>query len=112
MARKFRELLDAMPPKDRAEVSRRTEATMASMPLQELRQARHLSQQTLAEALGASQAAISKLERRADMYVSTLRRYVNALGGELEITARFPEGSVTIDQFHALDEAAGVGEPH
>ena len=43
---------------------------------------------------------------RTDMYVSTLRRFVEAMGGELEIVARFPDGSVQITQFHELDGAA------
>jgi hypothetical protein len=43
--------------------------------------------------------SISKLERRADMYISTLRDFVRAMGGDLEITARFPDGEVRINQF-------------
>ena len=68
-------------------------------PLYELRAARKLTQEKLAENLHVKQAAVSKLERRTDMYVSTLREFINAMGGELEITARFPEGSVRINQF-------------
>jgi hypothetical protein len=45
---------------------------------------------------------VSKLERRADMYVSALRTYVEALGGELEIVARFPDGAVRITQFEQI----------
>jgi hypothetical protein len=52
--------------------------------------------------LGVGQPAVAKLERRADMYVSNLRRYIEALGGSLEITARFPEGSVNIVNFGEL----------
>ena len=48
---------------------------------------------------GRSEASVSKLERRADMYISTLRGFVEAMGGELEIVARFPDGDVRIDQF-------------
>lgn len=46
---------------------------------------------------------MSKLERRADMYVSTLRRYIEAMGGSLEIRACFADGAVRINQFHELD---------
>ena len=53
------------------------------------------------------QAAVSKLERRADMYVSTLQSFVKAMGGELKITARFPEGTVEINQFEDVKKAAG-----
>ncbi len=56
--------------------------------------------------LAVGQPAVAKLERRADMYVSNLRRYVEALGGTLTITARFPDGAVTI----ADVGEAGAGE--
>ena len=71
----------------------------AEMALDELREAREMTQVHLAKILGVNQAAVSKLERRADMYVSTLQDFVKALGGELKITARFPEGTVEISQF-------------
>ncbi len=67
--------------------------------LAKLRLGRQLSQETLAERMGARQASVSKLERRTDLHLSTLRAYVEALGGTLEITARFPDGDVTIGSF-------------
>jgi transcriptional regulator with XRE-family HTH domain len=72
---------------------------IAEMPLREMRAARELTQEHLAKLLRVKQASISKLERRADMYVSTLRDFVKAMGGELEITAHFPEGDVRVTQF-------------
>ncbi|MBD0320311.1 MAG: XRE family transcriptional regulator [Gemmatimonadetes bacterium] len=86
----------------RERAARKTDVMLGEMPLHELRQARRLSQETLAQVLGTNQAGVSKMERRADMYVSTLRRYLRAMGGDLEITARFPEGSVRINQFEEL----------
>ena len=56
--------------------------------------------------LGVNQPAISKLERRAEMYVSTLQDFVRALGGELKITAKFPEGTVEIRQFEDARKVA------
>jgi hypothetical protein len=56
----------------------------------------------LAENLAVGQAAVLELERRTDMYVSTLQDFVKAMGGELKITARFPEGTVEINQFAAV----------
>jgi len=53
---------------------------------------------------------VSKLERRADMYVSTLQSFVKAMGGELKITTRFPEGTVEINQFEDVKKAAGNRE--
>ena len=72
---------------------------LAEMPLQELRHAKELSQAKLAEALHVNQAAISKLERRTDMYISTLRSYIKAMGGDLEVIAKFPDGDVRISNF-------------
>ncbi len=104
MARSFGELRAKMSP-EAQKVSQKKAATMlAQMPLTELRNARKLSQQQLAEVLNVKQGSISKLERRADMYISTLRNFVQAMGGNLDIVARFPEGSVQINQFEELDE--------
>ncbi len=74
----------------------------SAMALDELREARDMTQVHLAKVLGVNQAAVSKLERRTDMYVSTLHDFVKAMGGELTITARFPEGTVEINQFAAV----------
>jgi len=69
------------------------------LALRRLRQAYRQSREDLARALKVKQPAIAQLEQRADIYVSNLRRYVEALGGTLEITARFPDGEVTIANF-------------
>ena len=66
------------------------------MTLEELRKARSLSQAEMAAMLDAGQPAVAKLERRSDMHVGNLRRYVEALGGTLEITVRFPDASVVL----------------
>jgi len=104
--RPFRDLTKALSPARKARVAGKTAALETALALGELRKARAVSQQTLAGKLDVGQPAVAKLERRADMYVSNLRRYVEALGGELEITARFPEGSVTLE----LEEPAGTTE--
>jgi len=106
MAKKFRELRARMAPDRRKRAHERAAAMLANMPLQELRRARRLTQDGLAKVLRSTQAQISKLERRADMYVSSLRSYVEALGGELEIIARFPDGTVRITQFQDIDGPA------
>jgi DNA-binding transcriptional regulator YiaG len=98
-AKKFADLEARMSPERRAHVRARVEKLMEEMPLHELRRARELTQQQLADALGMEQGNISKLERRTDMYVSTLRSFVEALGGSLEIIARFPDGEVKIVHF-------------
>ena len=67
-----------------------------AMTLEELRKARALSQEDIATTLTVGQSAVAKLEKRTDMHVSNLRRYIEALGGTLEITARFPDASVVL----------------
>ncbi len=99
MAKKFRDLRARMSPERQQRAHQRAEAILDEMPLRELRQARQLTQEALARALRSQQALVSKLERRADMYVSSLRSYIEAMGGELEIIARFPDGAVRIRQF-------------
>src|SRR5262245_701545 len=99
MAKPFRLLEEQMGPERRARVEARLREAIANMPLDELREARALTQEHLAELLNVGQSAVSKLERRADMYVSTLRSIIKAMGGELEIRANFPDGAVCITQF-------------
>ena len=67
--------------------------------MQALRRALDLTQQQVAASLGINQVAVSKMEGQTDMYVSTLRRFVEAMGGERRIVAHFPEGNVEISQF-------------
>ena len=97
--RPFAELTRKLSPKRKARVAARVAELKAEMVLAELRRARRRSQEELARALKVNQPAVAKLEKRTDMYVSNLRRYVEALGGQLEITAKFPEGEVVIGNF-------------
>ena len=107
MAKKFSDLLAQMTPESQARAKARTQAMLAEMPLNELRRARGLSQKMLAEALHVQQPSIAKLERRTDMYISTLRSHIEAMGGELEVVARFPDGSVKISNFAELEARKG-----
>jgi len=100
MARNFKEIQAQIPPERRAKTEARVQKTIAMMALDELRHARQLTQAGLAGTLGVDQGSISKLERRTDMYISTLRSYIEAMGCNLLITASFPEGEVRIKQFH------------
>lgn len=109
MAKKFEELWAKMSPESRARSLALANKLRAEMPLHDLRHARGLSQEALARRLNVKQPSIAKLEQRTDMYISTLRDHIRALGGELEIIARFPEGDVKITNFAQLDEP--VREP-
>jgi DNA-binding XRE family transcriptional regulator len=104
MARNFKELQSKISPERRARTEERVKLAVREMALDELRQARQLTQARLADTLGVDQGSISKLERRTDMYVSTLRSYVEAMGGSLQIKAVFPEGEVRITQFQDVAE--------
>jgi len=99
MARKFSELRARMSPEAQSRAAARAEATLVEMQLQELRKARQVTQVEVAKAMNVEQAAVSKLERRDDMYVSTLRQYVMALGGELKLVASFPDGDIQVHPF-------------
>jgi DNA-binding transcriptional regulator YiaG len=105
MPRNFKELRETMSPESRARVEERVQQALRAMPLEELREARELTQTQLAQVLQVSQGAVSKVERRADMYISTLRSYIRAIGGDLQIRAVFPEGDVLINQFEDLAAA-------
>jgi len=65
-----------------------------------------LPQNMLADVLLAQQSSIAKLEKRTGMYISTQRSHIEAMGGELEIVARFPEGNVKISNFADLASPA------
>jgi hypothetical protein len=107
MARKFSELRAKMSPAARAESEREFRQMIEEMPLRRLRAARELTQENLAKVLRVKQSEVSKIERRTDMYLSTLASYVKAMGGTLEIRAAFPTGEVVkINQFESLTEPA------
>lgn len=102
MARNFRELEAKMSPERRARIAARVKEELAKMPLHQLRNAREMTQTRLAEVLEMDQGNISRLEKRTDMYLSTLRSYIEAMGGVLEIRAVFPDGEVKIDLLNKL----------
>ena len=87
MARNLVQVLAKLPAKRRAKVEKRA-AELAT--LKDLRQAVERTQEELATALGVGQDTISRLERRSDMLRSTLKRYVEAMGGKLNLIAKFP----------------------
>lgn len=105
MAKSFKNLRAKMSPDAKAASRKRTGELRREIRLNELRGALGISQEELAELLEKKQAAISRLERRSDMHVSTLRAFVKALGGKLEIIASFPDASYHIKQFES-DEPA------
>ena len=99
MAKSFRELRKKMSPERQARAKARTEEMLAELALQELRQALNLTQEEVAAAMQMNQGAVSKMEHQCDIYVSTLRKFVSAMGGQLKLVASFPDRDVVISQF-------------
>jgi transcriptional regulator with XRE-family HTH domain len=110
MARKFEELRKQMSPERRRRAREHTLAMLLAMDLAELRGSLGLTQEEIAERLDIAQSNVSRLERREDMLVSTLRRVVEAYGGRLRLIADFPDGPVEIGQFDREVEVSG-GRP-
>ena len=107
MSKSFQTLRNSMSDEAKNLSVQKTQALLKDMALQELRQAMHFSQERIAEILSTKQANVSRIERRTDMYISTLRSYIEAMGGNLNIIARFPEGEIYINQFSGIGDEAG-----
>jgi len=91
MVRTLKEVLDALPPDEREDIDRRFQELVNEVEsLRELRRISEMSQARIAQALNISQPAVSKIEKQTDMYLSTLRGYVEAMGGELDVIVRLP----------------------
>jgi len=105
--RTLQQVIDSLPADERAEVAGRGQELIAEeMALRHLRKARQLTQENMAKLLGVGQESISKIEGRSDMLLSTLRSYVEAMGGSLKVVAEFPDGRAIIT---SLPDAMGDG---
>jgi len=112
MAKKWDNLKKGMSPDAQARVDARVKDTLAAMPLSEIRKAIGLTQAQLAETLRQGQGSVSKIENATDMYLSTLRRFVTALGGELVVKASFPEGREFVIDHLAESDAPEEPQKH
>jgi hypothetical protein len=100
----FDDLMARLPEERQRAIGKRAAELIAEeATLRQIREARERSQVEVARKLHINQAGVSKLERRTDMYLSTLRGFIEAMGGKLEIVARFPDRAVRLTQFEALD---------
>lgn len=99
MPRSLDEVLAALPAKRRAGIEKRAHELAT---LKDLRQAVACTQEELAAMLGVGQDTISRIERRSDLLLSTVRRYVEAMGGQLDLVARFPNRPAVV-----IDHLAG-----
>ena len=114
MAKAFDDLVKRVTSKKtQAKAARRAQELLGELLLSEVRHLAGKSQQEVAATLGMKQPSLSKLEKQDDMQISTLRKIITALGGELEVLARFPKGTVKIDQFdpsHHRSRRQGPGD--
>src|SRR5262245_15534365 len=112
MAKNFKELRGKMSPERQQRNATEAGRMLLEMTLQELRQGiTNFSQDDIAELLQVTQGYISKLERQDDMLLSNLYAYVEALGGEVEIRAKFPDQEVQITQFTEIDKLKAALAP-
>ena len=100
MPKRFADLVDRLPKEQRERAAVRRDQILREISLKQLRRALQLTQVELAGTLRVNQAAISKMESQYDMYISTLRRILEAMGARLKIIAEFPDGQIVIGQFH------------
>jgi len=114
MPKTLSEVLKALPPKRRARIEAETAREAAEvMTLREVRKAFQMSQEAIAKALKMEQESVSRIERRADLLLSTMRKYVAAMGGDLKLIAEFPDRPpVQIETFVELGERHVQPKPH
>lgn len=115
MAATLNEMMERLPVDRRQKVRVRAEELIAEeLTLRDLRKAHDLTQERMAELLDVGQDSVSRLEKRSDLLLSTLRGYVSAMGGTLELVARFPDRpAVVLSGLAGLDykPAKSKGKP-
>jgi transcriptional regulator with XRE-family HTH domain len=103
MAKSFDELVRRTATRStRQKAARRSRELLGELLLSEVRKMTGKSQRELAKVLGIKQPSLSKLEHQDDMQIGTLKRIINALGGEIQVLARFPQGTFRVKQFDRL----------
>ena len=107
----FNKLKKSMSNHSKEQVQNKLKLLHREMALAEVRKAMSLTQVDMAEMLHIKQAALARLENRTDMYISSLKKYIEALGGELDIVARFPGCDIHIQNLRATSESFRVEPP-
>ena len=110
MARSLNDVLNALPAERQAAIERRASELRAEIEgLRELRMLAEQTQDQLAQSLGIKQPSVHKMERQSDMYLSTLRRFVEAAGGTLELVVTLPgKGTLRLSGLGDLAEEAAT----
>ena len=111
MATSLKNKMKTLPAKRRQRVNTRASQLIAEeLSLKELRKARQLTQERMAELLQIRQENVSRLEKRSDLLVSTLRSYIEAMGGNLKVIVEFPDQPpVEIDGLFTTEKVAKTG---
>lgn len=94
--RPFSDLTKDITPERRKRIEAKKAEMCAVMALHDVRRSKAMTQKALGKTLNVNQPAVAKMERRHDMYVSNLRAYIEAMGGELRLIASFPEGDIEV----------------
>ncbi len=110
MSKPFNNLIKEMPVERQERIKQKAKILKNQMALSELRRALQLTQGQLAEKMSMNQAAVSKFEHQSDLYISTLRKILTAMGAELKIVAQFPDADVVINQFSDVQTIEGSPE--
>src|SRR5450759_279294 len=100
------EIKDRMKPETRARIEAEARRLADELHLSQLRRARGLTQEAMADLLGVSQAEVSKMERRSELYIGTLRKFIEAMNGELVLAAHFPDGVEVPIKLTEVEDAA------
>jgi DNA-binding transcriptional regulator YiaG len=93
-------------PETRARIESEARRLSEELHLSQLRRAKGLTQEAMADLLGVSQAEVSKMERRSELYIGTLKKFIEAMDGELVLAARFPDGVEVPIRLAEADDAA------
>jgi DNA-binding XRE family transcriptional regulator len=102
MAKKFASLRAQLTQSAQIAATEQAADMLTLMSLNELRVTRGFTQSAVAETLGIQQPAVAKIERRKDLHLSTLRKHIQSMGGELDIVARFPDGAIRLEPYSSL----------
>lgn len=102
MAKSFKNLVEKLPVERQQEIQDGTQLLLSDMAQEELQKALQLTQIQLAKTLDTDQTTVSEIERQSDMYVGTLRRFLEAMGAELKVVASFPDREIIINQFERI----------
>jgi hypothetical protein len=105
MAKSFKALMNNMPAERRSKIHALTRELLSEIPLHDLQHAHELTQQQMASDLNLDQEEIERIEWETDLYISTFKRFITAMGGELQLVVNFPHGHIAIKDFQHIERS-------